>query len=1355
MKKMKKLISHGLWALVICGLCSDPAFAGTDKTFGTGSLIIPMDGSTYQPETDGGLYVAYGLIFKLLDHRAADGVTADPIPVYWIINDTKTSITAADLTISAAVNPVAKEYKASGEIAIAGVTTSIAYSGGPFVIDSANAAVAKVIWSGGYQNVNIHVAKAPFTGEVQRELYGKPPKLGLMNDAESRTGNATKILDNYLLAAGIVNDPTNCNPLNAPTSGPDCIYDVLTPNEVGGINTLADRGGAALNGQSLLFDYTCAGCATTPLPRYNLLWVPHWEYTKNTATLGQYKSFNPLVGTMPATKKDGDDTIMAIRDFVGTGNGLFVECAGIESMEASPYGRFLSKFDIGKNGGSDNPLYVYYNKNELGTPYTQIGSLGFTPLGGHIHNWRPFQTGDLSLVTPVPMAFNPSPTNLKSTFTQAKTGYEATVKVFTYDDPPPTPAAGTSPAPDIHNYVNGEQALDQWHYYVAGNMDGNPDNGTVVYLGGHSYVQCAATPSVAGPSRPINFGFKSNNANSHGDITMTFKFTDGTGSPLTVYTLSVSGVDSANPASTPPVTSGDLTVDFSSAAVGTGTASKNLTGIQLTNSHATKDLTITSVTLDWTANQSDKVILITMDTNTNIEASNVDHARAVAIALSEATLVTPATFTSGCGPANGGTGAGIRYVLNTLFQLNVVAQVQYVRSAPVVFKDFLYQGSFDYPAYSGHFRKFQVNADLGAGKKGLKLVSDFGTAGDTAPLLTTDTIFSDGNSNKGVDTGELSGRNIYGSTQTGLETGVTLTDNTKLKLFTFENADLFKPRMSVLAALTTSQTQEVVSKRYGMKYSATLGWLKQPNVMGGVEHSAPAIIGPSTLTSTTRPTVAYVGALDGMIHAVNAGVNTAASASDPGEMLGAGTELWSFIPSSQLPKLQYFRDPNTLSNYPSVDASLTYSEVPDPNTAGAYLTVILATMGVGGNSLVALDVTDPTATTPAKPKLLWERSGVDVASCANVGLGTPPCTVTMGSGSKVAIGQVTNLAGQTEYRAYVTTALKDKVPCQDQQGVPLGNGSLCGGIQIYSFDLYSGTQKWRFQRVYTSGVNDVPGSLSLADVDQNGAMDYVVLGDMEGNLWLLPTVPDYDKNGLEDKLIKGNSNFTDSTTSSGSPDVIPDIVPLYAPIRDEAACPVGQTPLSSPTPCYQAGQDQPIGISATVVTRGSRTSIAWATGGAQWAGDSFYYATYVLDITTVNVYQVLDTFGKLKGASLTYKFVLDKGEKAFGALTYSEGFFYFATAFGQIEGLNPSDNVALNDKGNIRGISATDKTSNWKSAVDGKFRGSVFVSKGEIYATTLDGKLIDIGTGTFAEPSALSWFKLKSWREIFDLGTNK
>jgi len=1338
---VKKLISYCFGAVLICGLCSDPVFAATDKTFGSGSLIIPMDGSTYQPSSDGGIYVAYGLVYRLLANKAADGVTPDPIPVYWIINDQKTSITGADLTISSTTDPVAKEYKVGAQIPISGVGTSISYSGGPFVIDSANAAAAEAIWANGFQNVNLHVAKVPFTAPVQRELFGSPPKIALLNDSESRTGNATKILADYLQAAGIVNDTTKCNPLNAPVSGPGCVYDVLTPNEVAGIKTIGTpnlAAGTLLNGQSLLFNYSCSGCATQPIANYNLLWVPHW--VAGTAKIGQYKSFNPLVGTMPATATDGDDTIMAVRDFVSLGMGVFAECAGIESFESSKYGRFLTHFGLGQNGGSDNSSFIYYNKNALNQPFAQAGSFGFDPQGGHLHNWRPFQVGDTSVITPpLAMAFNPSASNPKSTYAQANTSYDSTVTVFTYDDPP-QPPQGTSPAPDIHNYQNGDQAYDQWHYYVGGNMDGDKVNGTVVYLGGHTYVSCGTGGSTSAVyDHEMKFTFSQDMSLLAGmSLTVAYKV----GSSNANNTMTINGITAAN-LTTMTTTSadGNLTVDFANAAI----AGTDITGIHFLNGNTSAQLTISSVKFSWTVPAGGTLTTIfDVTENTNVEKTPASTYTSGTTATLSGEILNSGGYASGCVP-QGSSGAGIRYVLNTLFQLDTVLQTQYVRSAPIVYQDFLYQGSFDYPAYSGHFRKFQVNADLGSGQKGLKLNTGFGISGDAATLLTSNISFSDANNNKSVDAGELSGRNIYASTETGLESGAVLKDNTLVKPFTFENANLFQPRMSVLSALTLSQTQGVISQRYGMTYSSYQGWYKQPDAMGGVEHSAPAIVGPSTLTSTTRPTMAYVGALDGMIHAFQAGVNSAASPTNPGEISGAGKELWAFIPSSQEPKLQYFRSPNVISNYPAVDASLAYSEVPDPNTSGAYLTVLLGTMGVGGNSLIALDVTNPTASTPAKPKLLWERSGVDVASG----------TVTMGNGSKVAIGQVRNLAGQTEYRAFITTALKDKVACQDQEGVPLTNGSLCGGIQVYVFDLLTGTQKWRFQRVYNSGVNDVPGSLALVDVDQNGAMDYVVIGDMEGNLWLLPTVPDYDKDLGEDTVIMADSDLGDSLFSSSSPGVISDIPPLYAPSRDEPACTGGLTPLTSTTPCYEAGQDQPIGISTTVVTRGGRTFLSWATGGAQWAGDSYYYAMYVLDITAVNAYKLLDANGKLKDAHLVYKTVLDQGEKAFGAITYSEGYFYFATAFGQIEGLNPKDNVSISQKGNIRAVSSSDNSQNWKYAAPGKFRGSVFVSKGEIYATTLDGKIVDVGSGSFAPPSVLKWFKVKSWREIFDLGTNQ
>ncbi|MEW6682428.1 MAG: hypothetical protein AB1451_05840 [Nitrospirota bacterium] len=1366
---------------LLWGGAAIPAHAAIERTFGAGSLIIPMDGDTYQPSADGGVYEAYGFIYKLLDRKAADG-TPDPIPVYWIIDDSKTVITGVDLTISnVATDPVATEHKALGEIAISGVGTQITYNGGPFVIDSNYAAAAKTIWASGFQDVNLHVAKVPFTGKVQREMFGTPPKIALMNDSESRTGNATKILEGYLKIAGIQNPATDdlgnaCAYTDAsgtyfpadPVVGSHCTYDVLTPNEVGGIQTLA---GTALNGKSKLFDYTCTGCATKPKLNYRVLWVPHWVgFSDYNVTNGQYISVNTNVGTMSVTKADVHDIVMAVRDFVDLGGSLFAECAGIETFEWSEYGRFITKYDLGHNGGTNDSTKIYYNKDALDQPYVQIGDMAFDPEGGHLHNWRPFQTGDprADSLAVNAMAFNPSASNPKSTYTQSNTGYDGTVTVFTYDDN--SVPAGTSPAPNVWNYGNGDQAKQQWHYYVAGHMDGDQTNGYVVYLGGHSYVNCSGGggggggAAPAGPNREIDFEFRDNVDNSmDGTFTITFSYTIAGDS--TVYTVTQSGITKDNITTltaTGNNPGGGVELVFTTAAFeakgssGTdATKLKKIKGVHFKNNRTT-DVNITQVQVSVTGVSGLKLRKIKDVTENDTKFGTETTLPVTANINSNEWIVEGSgggagggagSYDSGCTP-KGTSGAGIRYVLNTVFQLDAVTDREFVRSGPVVFKDFLYQGSFDYPSFGGHFRKFQVNADLGAGRSGLKRVDDFGgndpsSPGDAAPKLTSTTAYSDNNSNRRVDANELTGRKIYACATTGLKNAdgtenaeVLDSSNCGMTQFKYETAATFQPRMLTTGLATT---QEVIVKRYGMQYDANNDeWEKKDNVMGGIEHSTAAIIGPSALTSMSRPTVAYLGALDGMLHAVKAGVKTEVELPEAAD---AGTELWSYIPSSQLPRLQYFRDPNAISTYPAVDASVAFAEVESSVGSGTYKTVLLITMGVGGNSIAALDVTDPTVTPPV---LLWERSGVDDDTAVSK-------TVAMGNGSKVAIGRVVNASGSREYRAFVTTALKDKEACQDANGSPLGDGSLCGGLQIYSFDLLTGEQKWRFERVYRSGINDVPGSLALVDADQNGDEDYVVAGDMEGNLWLLPTAPDYDGNGTEDKKIFADSTFTDGASSTTA-DIISDIPPLYAPSRDENAC---TTYPGTPDPCYEAGHDQPIGASPTVVVKDGRIYLAWGTGGAQWARAGDYYSVYVLEITGLDPYNLVDGSGALRDAQFGFKFVLDQGEKVFGALTYSQGFVYFGTAFGSVEGLNLKDDVATNNTGNIRGISLTDKSNKWKYTASGKFRGSVYVSRGHVYGTTLDGNVVDIGDPGYVEPSALRWFKLKSWREIFNLGTNQ
>ena len=75
--------------------CLPLTVLAAEKNFPAGSLIIPLD-SFYQPEDDGGILEAYGLVFYLLKHMTEG---EHDITVYWIINQEKTNIGGIDFVI--------------------------------------------------------------------------------------------------------------------------------------------------------------------------------------------------------------------------------------------------------------------------------------------------------------------------------------------------------------------------------------------------------------------------------------------------------------------------------------------------------------------------------------------------------------------------------------------------------------------------------------------------------------------------------------------------------------------------------------------------------------------------------------------------------------------------------------------------------------------------------------------------------------------------------------------------------------------------------------------------------------------------------------------------------------------------------------------------------------------------------------------------------------------------------------------------------------------------------------------------------------------------------------------------------
>lgn len=163
-----------------------PVISGADTTYAAGSLIIPMD-TTYQ---NTGMWKAYGLLYALLQAG---------VPVAWGIDDAKTfngpdfTATTTDLRTGAPVG-------------------TYTYSGGPFIISSADAAAALPViqaWWLKFPGLPVvHQATADFIANVDMVLKSAPR---IANEA---INGGISIA--YYNAAGIPDDNGNIWTTNSP-----------------------------------------------------------------------------------------------------------------------------------------------------------------------------------------------------------------------------------------------------------------------------------------------------------------------------------------------------------------------------------------------------------------------------------------------------------------------------------------------------------------------------------------------------------------------------------------------------------------------------------------------------------------------------------------------------------------------------------------------------------------------------------------------------------------------------------------------------------------------------------------------------------------------------------------------------------------------------------------------------------------------------------------------------------------------------------------------------------------------------------------------------------------------------------
>ena len=252
-------------------------------------------------------------------------------------------------------------------------------------------------------------------------------------------------------------------------------------------------------------------------------------------------------------------------------------------------------------------------------------------------------------------------------------------------------------------------------------------------------------------------------------------------------------------------------------------------------------------------------------------------------------------------------------------------------------------------------------------------------------------------------------------------------------------------------------------------------------VLGDIVNSDPAYVGPPSsrrrdasfatfFTSfQNRPPIIYVGANDGMLHGFDA---------------ITGAERLAYVPSKVFPHLNKLTSPNYSHRF-YVDGS---PEVVDAMVDGAWKTVLVGSLGAGGQGLYALDVTDPSTFTEANAAAiaLWEFNDSDDPDLGYV-YGKPTIRkMANGEWAVIVTGGYNNSEGDASQGAGTATLFV--IFLKGPQG---GGRTWTEGVDYIKINT-------------TVGDATTPNTLAqpfAADIDGDGMVNFVYAGDLRGNMW--------------------------------------------------------------------------------------------------------------------------------------------------------------------------------------------------------------------------------------------------------------
>ncbi|TAL80664.1 MAG: pilus assembly protein PilY [Candidimonas sp.] len=298
----------------------------------------------------------------------------------------------------------------------------------------------------------------------------------------------------------------------------------------------------------------------------------------------------------------------------------------------------------------------------------------------------------------------------------------------------------------------------------------------------------------------------------------------------------------------------------------------------------------------------------------------------------------------------------------------------------------------------------------------------------------------------------------------------------------FETANLSSTQLSQLGSTAAQQTATLQYLRGSQANELHNGGTlrNRSHILGDIVDSTPQYIGAPAgpyfvasyanfmATQAARQPMLYVGANDGMLHAFNA---------------STGSEQFAFVPNGVFSKLSQLTAPLYNQGHQFyVDGSPQTADVQFSDST--WHTLLVGGENGGGNSVYALDVTNPASLTTeaaVSSAVLWEFTD------ANMGLSysEPQIAKVNVTGSPFAVffGNGYNSPGQTPYLYAVNP----------QTGAKLAGINLCAAVIT------------ALPSACNASLPNGLSSVAIANSDGllGSAITQVYAGDLQGNLWVV------------------------------------------------------------------------------------------------------------------------------------------------------------------------------------------------------------------------------------------------------------